>query len=357
MTSPDAAISLSPHAISAENRGFDPMIGRKLVAGVESGLLRHLHVVLAERGGETVLESYGKGPDEDWGRPIGEVAFGPDTLHDLRSITKSIVSLLYGIALEKELVPRIDTPILSEFPDYPDLAADPARMERTIEHALTMSLGMAWDETKPYTDPDNSEIAMELAADRYRYILDRDLVAEPGTRWIYSGGATALVGRIIENGTGKTLPEFAKDVLFDPLGITTFKWSAGKDGTHSSASGVRLTASDLLKIGRLVLNDGVWDGRNIVPEAWLRASLRPVLATGEGVDYGYFWFCGEAQNAALGGPLPWFGGFGNGGQRLFVCPKADVTAVIYSGNYNNWMAWIPPTRVWLEIILANLQKA
>lgn len=357
MTPTTDALSLSPHAIAAENNGFDPMIGRKLVAGVESGLLRHLHVVLAERGGETVLESYGKGADEDWGRPIGDVEFGPETLHDLRSITKSIVSLLYGIALERGLVPRIDAPLLSEFSGYPDLAADPARMERTIEHALTMSLGMDWDETKPYTDPENSEIAMELAPDRYRYILERDLVAEPGTRWIYSGGATALIGRIIEIGTGQTLPEFARNVLFDPLGIETFKWSAGRDGTHSPASGVRLTAPDLLKIGRLVLNDGVWEGRSVVPEAWLRASLRPVLATGEGVDYGYFWFCGKAPVSALGGPVSWFGGFGNGGQRLFVCPQADVAAVIYSGNYNNWMAWIPPTRVWLEIILANLQKA
>ncbi len=256
------------------------MIGRKLVAGVEAGLLRNLHVVLAERGGETILESYGSGPDEDWGRPLGDVSFGPETLHDLRSITKSVVSLLYGIALERDLVPRLDTPILSAFPGYPDLAADPARMSRTIEHAFTMSLGMDWDETKPYTDPENSEIAMELAPDRYRFILDRALVAEPGTRWIYSGGATALIGKIIETGTGKTLPEFAKEVLFDPLGIKTFKWSAGKDGTHSSASGVRLTAPDLLKIGRLVLNDGVWEGRQVVPEAWLTASLRPVIATG-----------------------------------------------------------------------------
>jgi len=357
MALPDVSLSLSPHALTAENRGFDPMIGRKLVAGVEAGLLRNLHVVLAERGGETILESYGSGPDEDWGRPLGDVSFGPETLHDLRSITKSVVSLLYGIALERDLVPRLDTPILSAFPGYPDLAADPARMSRTIEHAFTMSLGMDWDETKPYTDPENSEIAMELAPDRYRFILDRALVAEPGTRWIYSGGATALIGKIIETGTGKTLPEFAKEVLFDPLGIKTFKWSAGKDGTHSSASGIRLTAPDLLKIGRLVLNDGVWEGRQVVPEAWLTASLRPVIATGEGVDYGYFWFCGNAHVPALGGQVPWFGGFGNGGQRLFVCPKADVAAVVYSGDYNNWLAWITPTRIWLEIILANLQRA
>lgn len=332
------------------------MIGRKLVAGVESGLLPHLHAVLAERGGETVLESYGAGPDEIWGQPIGDIAFDADTLHDLRSVSKSIVSLLYGIALERGEVPRLDTPILEVFPEYEDLAREPERMRRTVEHALTMTLGMEWDETKPYTGPENSEIAMEMAPDRYRYVLERPIIADPGTVWTYSGGATALIGEILQRGTGTKLPDFARDTLFKPLGIETFEWSAGPDGTHSPASGLRLTAPDLLKIGRLVLNDGRWNGRQIVPEAWLRASLRPVIATGEGPDYGCFWFCSEVPVPALGGPAQWFAGFGNGGQRLWLCPKADVAAVIFSGNYNNWSAWIPPTRVWSEIILANLKE-
>ncbi|MCK7613514.1 serine hydrolase domain-containing protein [Roseibium sediminicola] len=349
-------LSLSPHALAAERRGFDTAIGRRLCAGVEAGLLPHLHVVLAERGGETVLESYGSGPDENWGRSIGEVTFAADTLHDLRSVSKSIVSLLYGIALERGDVPRLDTPLLELFPDYPDLATDPERQRLTIEHALTMTLGMEWDETRPYTDPENSEIAMEMAPDRYRYILERPFVAEPGTRWIYSGGATALVGEILQRGTGRKLPDFAREVLFGPLGIETFEWSAGPDGTHSPASGLRLTAPDLLKIGRLLLGNGVWQDHRIVPEAWLTASLRPAIATGEGPDYGYSWFCGQAPVPALGGPADWFAGFGNGGQRLWICPKADIAAVIFSGNYNDWTAWIPPTRVWSEIILANLVR-
>lgn len=350
-------VSLSPHALAAEKRGFDTAIGRKLCAGVESGLLPHLHAVLAERGGETVLESYGTGPDENWGVPLGEVRFGAQTLHDLRSVSKSIVSLLYGIALERGDVPRLDTPLLDLFPSYEDLAEDPQCKRLTVEHALTMTLGMDWDETRPYTDPENSEIAMERAPDRLRYILERPFVADPGTRWIYSGGATALIGAILETGTGRKLPDLARDVLFGPLDITRFEWSAGPDGTHSPASGLRLSAPDLLKIGRLVLNNGLHAGRRLVPEAWIAASLTPVIATGEGPDYGYFWFCGQAPVPALGGPTPWFAGFGNGGQRLWLCPKADVAAVIFSGNYNAWNAWVAPTRVWSEIILANLREA
>ncbi|MBN9671604.1 serine hydrolase domain-containing protein [Roseibium aggregatum] len=352
-----ASLSLSPHALAAENLGFDPMIGRKLTSGEQAGQLPHLHAVLAERSGETVLESYGRGPDENWGRPLGEVAFSEDTLHDLRSVSKSIVSLLYGIALERGLVPRLDTPILSLFPEYPDLAADPQRMSRTVEHALTMTLGMEWDESKPYTGPENSEIAMEMAPDRHRYILDRPLVAEPGERWIYSGGATALIGEIIRRGTGLPLPDFARKALFEPLGIGRFEWTAGPDGTHSPASGLRMTAPNLLKIGRLVLNNGKWAGRQVVPEAWIVASTRPLVSTTEGPDYGCFWFCGQAPVPAFGGPTAWIAGFGNGGQRLWICPKADCAAVVFAGDYNNWDAWIPPTKVWSEIILGSFLEA
>ncbi|MFX9054135.1 serine hydrolase, partial [Acinetobacter baumannii] len=87
--------------------------------------------------------------DEAWGRPLGEVAFGPETLHDLRSVTKSIVGLLYGIALDRGKVPAPDQPLMAQFPEYPDLAADPARRDLTIAHALTMTLGTEWDETLP----------------------------------------------------------------------------------------------------------------------------------------------------------------------------------------------------------------
>ena len=147
------------------------------------------------RAGRIVLERYYTGVDESWGRPLGSVTFGPETLHDLRSVTKSIVGLLYGIALDRGLVPPPDAPLLAQFPEYPDLAADPRRAHLTMSARLNMTLGMEWDEQRPYTDPANSEIAMENAPDRNRFILDRPFVAAPGERWIYSGGAVALVGQ------------------------------------------------------------------------------------------------------------------------------------------------------------------
>ena len=154
-----------------------------------------LHGVVVARRDGIVSEWYGTGPDFSWGEPHGVVEFGPETLHDMRSVTKSVVALLYGIALERGHVPAPDEPLLRHFPEYPDLAADPRRVARTVEHALTMTLAFEWDESPPYTSPANSEIAMELAPDRYRFVLDRPITGEPGRERSYCGGASAMLGR------------------------------------------------------------------------------------------------------------------------------------------------------------------
>jgi CubicO group peptidase (beta-lactamase class C family) len=357
MASSDGAVSNEiPHA-SPEEAGFAFDIGEKLEAGIYSGLLTGLHAVLVARGGKLVLERYYSGPDESWGRPLGPVSFSAETLHDLRSVTKSIVGLLYGIALDRGLVPAPEEPLLAQFPEYAGFAADPQRARLTVRHALTMTLGMEWDETLPYTDPANSEIAMELAPDRYRFVLDRPFVAEPGSRWIYSGGAVALVGALIERGSGKTLPEFAREALFAPLGISVAEWAAGSDGVASAASGLRLRGRDLLRIGMMVLGCGAAEGRRIVSEDWLTASFGPAMATEDGLDYGNLWFLGTAQAPALPGPRRWIAGFGNGGQRLWLMPDAGIAAVIFSGRYNRPDSWITPGRIWREIVLANVVGA
>jgi hypothetical protein len=183
-----AGASVIPSLVSAVETNN---ISERLDDAVRSGLVPNVHVVLASRAGHIVLERYFSGADESWGTPLGSVTFGPDTLHDLRSVTKSIVGLLYGIALDRGLVPSPDAPLLAQFPEYPDLAADPQRAHLTVMNALNMTLGMEWDEQRPYTDPKNSEIAMERAPDRYRFVLDRPFVAAPGERWIYSGSRSA----------------------------------------------------------------------------------------------------------------------------------------------------------------------
>lgn len=345
--------------VPSASAGFRPDLGERFDAGVRSGLLRDLHAVVVARSGHIVLERSFDGDDEAWGRPLGPVAHGPDTLHDLRSVTKSIVcGVLYGIALSRGLVAPPETPLADVFPEVAALAeADRAGLK--IVHALTMTLGLAWDESLPYTDPKNSEIAMEAAPDRLAYVLSQPVVHQPGTVWTYGGGATALVGAIIARGVGRPLEDFAREALFAPLGIERFEWHAGHDGVASAASGLRLTAHDLLRIGELLLARGsLPDGTETVPAAWIDAAFAPSATVEPGLDYGYGWFLGTAPVPALGpGPCPWAGGFGNGGQRLFVMPEAGVTAAIFSGAYNAPDAWVTPTRIWREIVLANLVAA
>lgn len=344
-------------SVPAAEAGFEPALERKLLAGIESGLIRDVHAVLVSWGNGLVLEHYREGKDENWGQPLGTVAFDAQTLHDLRSVTKSMVGLLYGIALDRGLVPPPQASLTAQFPEYADLAADPARAGQTIGHALTMTLGLEWDETRSYADPLNSEIAMENAPDRYRFALEQHVLHAPGTYWIYSGGAVALVGAIIERGTGQRLEDFAREVLFAPLGISCFEWNCGDDGVASAASGLRLSARDLLRIGRMVLARGLFEGRRIVSAEWIDASLAPAASTGDGLGYGRLWFTGEAFVPALGAERPWAAGFGNGGQRLWLMPEADVACVIFSGKYNAPDAWVSPTRLWREIVLANLTRS
>nr|WP_200488755.1 serine hydrolase [Candidatus Hamiltonella defensa] len=325
----------------------------------KSGRLSGLHGVVAILGGRIVFEQYVDGNDMKWAHPLENVRFGPNTLHDIRSVTKSIVGLLYGIALGEGRVAELDEPIVSQFPKYTDLASDPKRKRLTIRHALTMTLGMAWNENTPYTDPANSEIAMEQVSDRYRFILDRPILAEPGRGWIYSGGAVALLGKIIERGTGQALPTFANEKLFSHLGIDSIDWIRSQDGEASAASGLRMTPRSLARIGQMILNEGESEGCSVVPKSWLHESFQPsaIVDIGwPGMRYGYLWYVGEEAITEKTGTYGerFVCALGNGGQRLFVFPGLDFVLVITAGNYNSPDQWKVPAALLYEVFLPSL---
>jgi CubicO group peptidase (beta-lactamase class C family) len=302
------------------------------LAGLErAGKVPGLHAFLVSQGGKLVFEHYGEGEDQGWDRQLGHVVFGPDVPHDLRSVSKSVVALAYGIALAAGKVPPPDAKLYAQFPEFADLAAQPGRDKITVHHVLSMTLGFEWDElTIPYGDPRNSEMAMEAAPDRYRFILERPIVGEPGVKWTYCGGATALLGRLIAKGTGEALPAYCRRVLFDPMGFGPSDWSIGQDGEPRAASGARLLPRDFIKIGQLMLASGSWNGKPVVPADWVKRVTTPVVPTRVGRDYGYHWYMGDFATAQ---PLHWFGGVGWGGQYLYVIPARDLVVVIHCGNY------------------------
>lgn len=355
-------MSLTPSAMTASaaaedwqtapltESGFAAETGDLLDALYGSGELPGLHAVVVARHGKLVLERYFEGEDEIWGDPQGSVTFGPEVMHDLRSVSKSIVGLLYGIALAEGTVPARETPLVGLF-DYPDLAADPARQKITVEHALTMTMGLAWDETLPYSDPRNSEVAMERSDDRYRYILERPIATEPGSRFTYSGGATALLAHLVSRGSGKPLIDYAREKLFTPLGIDQSSWTPGFNGEAAAASGLRLTARDLARIGQMVLNGGRWGGQQVVAEAWLKDSFVKHVASEDGLFYGYQWWLGQGRRDGR----DWMAGFGNGGQRLVVIPDLDLVMVVFAGRYNQRDAWQLSVRILTEVLFPSLR--
>lgn len=182
----------------------------------KSGKLNGLHSVVAYHHGKLIFEKHFPGKDFRWGQPLGHITPDGTTLHDLRSFTKSVTGLLYGIALAEGKVPALDKLLLDYFPEYEDLQLDPLRKMIRIRDVLSMKHGMEWDESLPYWNPENSEHAMELAEDRLFYALSQNMVQQPGTGWLYNGGATSIIAHLITKGTGQALDEYAKDKLFSP---------------------------------------------------------------------------------------------------------------------------------------------
>lgn len=302
-------------------------LAQKLDAAKED----NVHAVLIARHGKLVFERYFTGSDSHWGQPAKDIAFGPDVPHDLRSISKSVVSLLVGIAVGKGWVASIDQPVLALLPAYADLSS-PQKQGITLRHLLTMSPGLAWSEQLPYSDLRNSENGMDMAKDPCRYVLEQPVAHDPGTVWTYSGGTTGLLACVLRQATGKPLDEFARETLFEPLGITKVEWARyPQAGEPVAASGLRLLPADTLKLGQLVLDKGAWNGKQIVPAEWIEMATAPQINAPNAMFYGFqFWL---GRSLVDHRSVEWIAGFGYGGQRLFIVPSLDLTMMVHAGRY------------------------
>ena len=338
---------------------FAADINQRLDQAMAERRVWNIHGLVVVQNDNLLVERYFEGQDRERGvGDLGTVKFAANTMHDLRSCSKSIVALLYGIALQLGKVPAPEVSLLSAFPEYGDLANEEGSRV-TVHHALSMTMGTDWDESSlPYADPHNSETAMDNAPDRYRYVLERPTIDTPGLHWTYCGGATALLARLIAKGSGKSLHEFAREFLFEPLGMGPTKWAAGPDGEPFAASGARMSVRDLAKIGTLMLHGGRHDDRQIVPAKWIRRCTTPVVSCDEMRRYGYQWFL---LDVAFGKPKGWAVGRlermwmaqGEGGQRLFIVPALQLIIALTSGNYGADDQGVPPTRVLRDVVLAS----
>ena len=255
----------------------DKLIDRDAVCAMADRLAAgdaQIHAVLVARRGKLLFERYFRGPDEIpggiFGHHVESVVFDADTLHDIKSASKSVASLAIGIAIERGLIPSVNEPIFSFFPELSDLRS-PEKDRIQLVHALTMSMGLKWVEATPATGDDNDEVRMHRASDQCRYVLGLPVTAPTGEGFFYNTGALALVSAIIHKATGRPLDEFARETVFEPLGITKVEWIRVR-GETDAGGGLRLRPRDMAKIGQLVLAGGRWNDRQIVSRSWIETS-------------------------------------------------------------------------------------
>ena len=292
----------------------------------------NVHAVLVARGGKLVFERYFKGSDEINGRRVESVTFDADTLHNIKSATKSVASLALGIAIDRGLIRGVNEPIFSFFPELSDLRS-PEKERIQLVHALTMTMGLKWVEAIPSNEDNNDEGRMHMAPDPCRYVLSLPATAPPGQEFFYNTGALTLVSAIVRKATGRPLDEFARAVLFEPLGITRFEWIRVK-GDADAGGGLRLRPRDMAKIGQLVLAGGRWNDRQVVSKAWVETSTAPKFKATNGLSYGYLWWLGRSP--LNGREVYWAGALGRGGQSIRIVPELDLVVVVTAGYYQDY---------------------
>ena len=292
----------------------------------------NVHAVLVARGGKLAFERYFSGPDEINNRRVRNVIFDAETLHDMKSVSKSAAALAVGIAIDRGLIGSINEPIFGFFPELSDLRT-PEKDRILLSHVLSMSMGLQWVEATPATgDDDNDEARMNRAPDPCRYVLGLPVTAPAGQEFFYNTGALALVSAIIRKATGRPLDEFARATLFEPMGISGVEWIRRK-GNTDAGGGLRLRPRDMAKLGQLVLAGGRWKDRQIVSTAWIDASTAPQIKTTDG-SYGYLWWLGRSQHN--GRQVQWVGALGRGGQSIRIVPELDLVVAVTAGYYQDY---------------------
>ncbi|MEO6687240.1 MAG: serine hydrolase [Dyadobacter sp.] len=334
-------------------------IDSNLIARLNSDIINesiyNVHSVLIYKDSALFYEKYLCGKDEKHGKKLGIVHHDIYTLHDTRSISKSVVSACIGIAISKGLIQDENVPIKKYF----SCSDDDKKGNITIKDLLTMSSGLCWKEIGNYNGM-SDETKMDLKLNPIAFVLNKDLVAEPGSTWNYSAGNTQLLAEIIQKVSGKNICQFAEENLFRPLGITNKEWvDLTLKKIPAAASGLRLTSRELLKFGILYKDNGVFNITRIIDSNWIKASLsdhiqRPDLTALnlENGAYGYqFWtYRFNIKNKTVSV----IEAKGNGGQSVFICKELNLVVVITAGNYGELQHNSIPYKILKEYVLNSI---
>lgn len=296
----------------------------------------NIHSIVIVRNNKLVFEEYYSGDKFNLGQYTGETGFDRNDTHNLCSATKSFVSALIGIAVDKGFIQSVDQKVADFFPEYSDIFTnDPVKQTITLKHLLTMSSGIQWDdETYPYYDPRNDMYRLFNSSDPIRYILSKSIIETPGTVFAYRNCNTNVLGEIIRKATGERLDNFALNNLFNGLGITELEWQMLPNNVVFCSGDLRLRPRDMAKFGQLFLNEGTWKQQQLISEGWVLESTQVRFYTPINWwedAYGYQWWI-KTFHIGLSSYSSFFAQ-GWGGQCIFVFPDIDMIVVFTGGNY------------------------
>jgi len=354
----DTAQPLSPRqgddgwsASTAASAGLSTTRLQAMETVIRSGEFKKIGSILIARHGKLVYENYFDGSDAT-------------ALRNTRSATKSVTDMLVGIAIDKGLLSGVDAPILPFFPDkQPVQNPDPRKTKITVEDFLTMSSLLECDDWNDFSR--GNEERMYVIEDWIQFTLDLPIKGFPswvkkpkdapyGRSFSYCTAGATTLGGVLERATKTPVPEFAMKNLFARLGIQKVDWNFSPLGLAQTGGGLGLQSRDLLKLGQLYLNGGVWKNFRIVSESWVKTSTQPHTRIDEQNEYGYFWWLksfkfGEKSYAA-------FYMSGNGGNKVAVFPALDMVAVLTSTNYNTRGMHEQTDKLLTDYILASLAQ-
>jgi len=295
-----------------EETGFP--VGELEVA-VDTFTSRSLTSLIVVKNGYLVYEGYWNG-------------FAAGEMTALYSATKSVNSLVTGIAIDHGILPNEHVTVADYLGEYE--VADERAATISLMHALTLRTGIDYDEwSLNYSDPNNPYNQWLAAEDRIAFVLSLPMAEEPGSVFRYQTPGSQLVPRLVEEAAGRDFVSLAGQLLFDPLGIpaSRYIWRLDTHG-HTRVGACNMVPTDLARIGLLILRGGQWDGVQVVSEQWLEKSTSPAVQIRYGMQFGYHWWLRETQGVSV------IGAEGYGGQCLFIVPEYDLV-VVTTGDFSD----------------------
>lgn len=333
--------------VGSANEYLDTTLISDLISDIDSGKYQNMHSVLVLRNNKLIVEKYFEG-------------YHKDSLHQLRSISKCITSILLGIAVDKGFIKSVDESIFNYLPEYRYLKNEKNK-KITVHHLASMSTGLSWNESDiSYNDENNDENRMYEDGDWVGFTLKKEVIAEPGKIFNYSGGVTNVLAAVIQNAVKMPLDEFAEKYLFLPLEIDNFIWRKNRDRTLVSANaGLRIKPRDMIKIGAMLLNNGVWNKKQVVSKVWVKKLSSKQVSGGPlgpfNLSYGYTVLVVE-KGPDFFPKLKGYAATGNGGQIIWVLPEHDTVFVMNGGNYNSDLSQTQPIEIVLKYLYPSLKK-